>query len=660
MSTRKRLWAWGVFVVLLFLAAPAAPSAEASAAQPNPPAPRRGTTIFMPAVGRNHVVSSGSSGELRFYGYSDASVLMPAAFDVQFLATQKPLMCQPPAVLPTDLTIEQAVQNLWRRLEQKVGAAALAQFRVDPRYDTVVEAQSFAIGSMLYRQMDGAIAGYLRAYEQAPNDPLLLVNAAGALSTAGLPNEALAFLNRADQLRSQTGARLGAPLGIPGEELAVNNRGAALLGQGRWAQAEAVLRPLAISGSQLAEARTNLSLALLCQNKDQEAARWYRLGERRRLYDALIPSTPPEVEGTRLPPQYTFDRTYGKMPTIPRVAVAFSPAQAVGMLGYYDAMFQRHSQRTNDRSALIEANSQLRSARPVPAPVTLKRFASVYVTAMRVENEPDIAPFGAEADRLQEELGNMRNDVGDELAVASDTLYGEAFKAECRTILRRYWSRWVPKFHQFETAMRNWMELKYIAATATAAHLADELNHEYVSLQIEQVLDNDLDRLATEAQTNNGWGATWWPVCDAPEPPPTADAEDPETPRSLRCPSTWANGKFQVTILEVMQVKGNCEQIEVELAAGGTSFTTPFISLTTDLKNRNYTLYAGVKLRTPTPIGEMSAGEGVYIRGDNQGITDVGAKTQIGGQIGYGPFSYGIDDGIEIGVADAYAYLTTP
>ncbi len=652
----KTLWTL-LTVALICLALPAQ-VVQAGAAQPEGPAPALQSRLYFPGVGRNFI--SSSVGQMRLYGYSDASVLMPASFDAQFLATQKSLMCQPPAVTPLDLTIEQAVQNLWARLEQKVGAPALAEFRADPRYDTVPEAQTFAAGSMLYRQMDGAIAGYLRAYEQAPNNALLLINAAGALITAGLPNEALAFLNRADAIRSQPGVTLGAPMGIPGAELAINNRGAALLGQGRWAQAEAVLRPLAASGSELAEARTNLSVALLCQNKDQEAARWYRLGERRRLYDALIPLTPPEVEGTRLPPQYTFDRSYGKMPNIPRVAVAASPQQAEGMVGYYQALFDRHIQRTDDRTALIEANSQLRSARPVPLPVSLKRFASVHVTAMRAENEPDIAPFGEEAQQLQEELADLRNEVGDRIAEASDTLHGEAFKAACRSALQSYWSAWVPTFRQFETAMRTWMELKYVAGTATASHLADELNHEYVSLQIEQIMDNDLDRIATEANTNNGWGATWWPVCDAPEPPPFTPVEDPQTPRSVRCPATWANGKFQITFLEVLQVKGNCEQIETELAAGGSSFTTPFVAFTTDLKNRNYTLYTGVKIRTPTPIGEMSVGEGVYIRGNQHGISDVGAKTQIGGQAGFGPFTYGIEDGIEIGIAGAFEYVTTP
>lgn len=76
----------------------------------------------------------------------------------------------------------------------------------------------------------------------------------------------------------------------------------ALMVLGRWTEAETVLRPIVAAESELAEARSNLSIALLCQDEDEEAGYMYRLAARRNLYDlAAIEET-----GGRLPLEQFF------------------------------------------------------------------------------------------------------------------------------------------------------------------------------------------------------------------------------------------------------------------------------------------------------------------------------------------------------------------
>ena len=94
-----------------------------------------------------------------------------------------------------------------------------------------------------------------------------LVNAAALLSSSGLPNEAIAFLDAAEA----SGRTYGAPMGVDGEQIALNNRAHAFLMRGQWAEAAAILEGVVAAEPPLAETRMNLSHALLCQGDTPSA-----------------------------------------------------------------------------------------------------------------------------------------------------------------------------------------------------------------------------------------------------------------------------------------------------------------------------------------------------------------------------------------------------
>jgi tetratricopeptide (TPR) repeat protein len=120
----------------------------------------------------------------------------------------------------------------------------------------------------------GALAALLAAHQNDPNNPMHLVNAAGAAALLGMPNEALALLDAADGL----GGDFGSPMGLSGKAMALNNRGFALLQTGQWSAGQAVLTDALAQEPLLAEARTNLSTSFLCQGDISNAAKHIRAG----------------------------------------------------------------------------------------------------------------------------------------------------------------------------------------------------------------------------------------------------------------------------------------------------------------------------------------------------------------------------------------------
>jgi tetratricopeptide (TPR) repeat protein len=128
---------------------------------------------------------------------------------------------------------------------------------------TVEGAQVAAAGLAAGGSNQGALAALLIAQTQAPTDGSLLVSAAVPLVQLGHAREALAFLDRAQQL-----GHLGPNLfGLNAKAIAQNNRGFALIALGRPHDAELALRKAVALEPELTEADQNLAVALMCEGK---------------------------------------------------------------------------------------------------------------------------------------------------------------------------------------------------------------------------------------------------------------------------------------------------------------------------------------------------------------------------------------------------------
>jgi tetratricopeptide (TPR) repeat protein len=628
---------------------------HAATARSNDGSGEPAATIYIPVAQNNWRPDSGDGSEGRIYAYSDAAVVQPDFATLPILQSQKPLLCQARDNV-TPLTLAQALQNGWNYLAQQVGTGNLDTFRAAEEVATPEGAQAFAMAAMADRRPDGALAGMLRAHELNSQSPIILINAAGMFATLDMPNEALALLDAAAALPEP--AQPETPIGIPSSELATNTRGYAMLALGQWAQAETVLRPLVEAGTELSEARMNLSQALLCQDKDDEAVRFYRLGARRMTWDVVEHGE--EIEGIRPPVELTLNRTAGKVFTLPPLGVMNTPEQAEAVWEHTNNLIDQSIARGDELNALIEANTDQRHARPLPGPLTMARFNNITITALRAMYEPDIEAL-YEATAAQEDVLNELNDEhGQEwLDLADDFTDWNEYVAACRDMVRGHLPQWLAEYSEFENLLEEYTLAKYAAMTGAAANLSDFLNHEYVSLSIENEMETDV---AWRLHVLNGYAATtWahWNYCEGVAQSAPEEPSEPTFERADRCPASLTRNKMGITILGMVQLRANCEVFEAEVA--GPGLITIFGQVTVDMRNKTSTFFAGGKIQSPPGMVRLGANEGLYISVGENGISDVGLKVSTSVDVGPDQFYGSIDGpGFEFGVAPAMEYLMTP
>jgi len=615
-------------------------------------------TVYLPMAGNmaGNITQPGTGPGTggRIYAYSDAAIVLPNDLLLPMLQTQKAQICQVRAAA-NPINLQQALQNGWAYLTQQVGSANLAMFRDAAEVATPEGAQAFAFAAMIDRRPDGALAAMLHAHELEPQSPLILINAAGMFATLDMPNEAIALLDAAAALPEPVAAET--PMGIPAAHLAANTRAYALLLQGRWQQAEAILDPLVQSGTDLSEARLNLSQAHLCQDENEDAVGMYRLGARRLKWDATDGD---EIEGIRLPVDRTLDRSAGKQFTLPPLGTFQKPEQAESVYNFLVGLEQRSIERGGELLDLIDANSDARDRRPRPGPLTTARFYNISITAMRAMYEPDIdALYQAAADKHTRLMELADDQEAELLDLADDYDDWNAYADACRSHIRRYVPQWMSEYAEFEANLAAYTTAKYAAMTGAAANLADELNLEYVMLNIESEMENDVswhrEPLLSYAE---GIFAEWSLCQGVPEPIQSEGSQaqyDPADP----CPDALTRGKIGINILGMVQISANCEEFQAEIS--GPGLITVFGQVTVNMRHKTTTFFAGGKIQSPPGMGRLSVNEGFYVSVGEKGVNDVGMRVSSSLGVGSGQFVGSIDGpGMEFGVAAAVEYLTTP
>ena len=434
-------------------------------------------TFFLPIVLRPGGEEP-AEGEFVFHALSDANIVIPAGPGLEaFLATQKIFLCQLNDPIATNpLTYAQAKDNVWMYLNERVGENNLATFRALPEAATAETAQAFAVAAIADRP-DGALTSLMVAAEKAPAELMILVSTAGLLNLLEMPNEALAFLNQAAAMPGE----MASPLGISGIQIAANNRGHALMLLGRWAEAEDVLRVVVEAEPQLSEARTNLSIALLCQNKDEEAGYFYRLGARRHLYDAVKDG--PEIGG-HLPTDMIYDRSAGETLALPGIPLAPTAEQTGSLIQVYDQMstyhLDRYGQYASERDAAMD---EIIARQPTLPFLTNFRYANVIGAINAARQEPyivELAETWAEADEALVILDNEQAIELDELfnsGLSPDHLY-----PACRSMLMSHWGSRKLALQAYEDTRREYAAALYYEQTGLAANLVDPLHHKAASL----------------------------------------------------------------------------------------------------------------------------------------------------------------------------------
>jgi hypothetical protein len=604
-------------------------------------------TIFLPIILKDGSLG-GSDDEFILTALSDANIVAPmgAGMDV-FLQAQKILVCdmfQPVVTHP--VTYAQAQTNIWNYLNAQVGAANIATFRTLPEAATADTAQAFAVAAIADRRPDGALTSLMVAAEKAPNNPMILISTAGVLNNMDMPNEALALLDRAQTLPGE----LASPLNISGEQMAANNRGHALMVLGRWAEAETVLRPIVEAESELAEARTNLSIALLCQDKNDEAGHAYRLGARRNLYDLV-------ETGGHLPLDRIYDRSAGQTLSLPGIPIAPTAEQTESMAVRYSEMMSSHMTRYTQMTHQIDTlTDEIRQRQPSLPLLTSLRYANVIGAITTVNQEPYIQQLGeavteaeAAVDELYAEHFTELNDLFEE-GLPAEELY-----PACQQLLMGQWGSKKLALLAYDDSRRDHAAALYYEQTGLAANLADPLHHEVASLMAKQNAVAAFGDIVGSYSVANTETAALWLTCEGPPLDGGTEGEDPTFDEAEKCPPLVRGVKLGVKIAG-LTINVNCEIIEMEASASAAMGL--FGQVTVDFRQDTMTAFVGAKAKVGIGPVELSAKEGIYVRANRGGLTDVGMKVSTTGSITNGRIAGKIDGpGFEFSVVSAMGYI---
>lgn len=680
------------------------------------------------------LASTGQAGS--WMSLSDQTILGPEVKmreQVQALTAQacKPAVRDPTTpglapVLPGGLNIDEAIRTLEKTLgalqpgdaaregleralkmlrEQKAGGVKVLPLPVRREagamsFEAALKAAQALVGSagrnapaatsndvaaaLSARSTRAVVALLLARQNAAPNDSMTLVNLAGALSLAGLAREAIAVLDRADEL----GGVPPSPGGVPGRAIALSNRGHAFLGLGRWAEAQRPLREALALAPEFSEARMNLSKALLCAGDVAGATRELRVALRRTVApegsDLVVTEDTPGTHGDALKPREQastrraardlFDLSRGASFTLPQLKLPADRQQAAVLKKQYEALEREGRAITEGllgRSTALNVSTLLDPGE--------QRWYRLVLNAIDTSNfEPEVWPAYQAAYRAHDDLHKA-------FPLAARTRR-EAIEAVKGSTCATRKSGFDAADRAFRDTMRPWLKAheqamtQYVAAnvqlqSALAANLPDPQVRAAVRAGIEARGKSMFygPVVGAAIMFSDAWTVDL--TCDAPLPDVILDLGALPELSADPCGGALSSAKLKSKVPSAA-LKGaglglswslSCKKLDIELSTSsllGTDWLGGFASASLDW-NGNATLFTGVKaeLKLPKTVpatGSVGAKEGLYVKFGPDGIQDAGMRVELKAALGAGPDAgTGLWEGKieqEFGLAAAAAY----
>jgi hypothetical protein len=595
--------------------------------------PARGTFNFT-----HTLVQGDPCGEVTYLrAFSDSRVIDPSAI-TPLLPLLAPVLCR--TVPASPMTLGQAMSSIQTQLNQIGGAGALQSYLAGNTGATPESLTALAASQVVNQRGPAALASLLAAHQNEPSNPAHLVNAAGAAALIGMPNEALALLDAADA----TGGDFGAPMGIDGHAVALNNRGFALLQTGQFAAAQSVLNTATAAEPYLAEGRMNLAIAQLCQGQDASAT-----------YLSALHRSP----GT-LTLDKTFDLSQGVAPQLTALQYPGSAellhSFADGWTTLEQGVAAAGIAAENQRQSVRQQWRQRDSADP-PLLLTSVRFADIDGDGDKLgtpvfdsSSPPGLSDLYTRyttaenaVNALYNDVVNQFNDWSTRYTAASNQCFAQRIDlSQCepfqtvllqgRTTVREELAVFLQRQGTTEQAFRVFADPWYRDLTGLAANLEDPLYHQDRSLRARADLllaYNGMVAQGNAIQTELG---VWWGLAQSPESPGLVSIPTPDEMDSQGCPDILKAATLQLPLGPGLDASINCEQVMLSLSSPGVG---PFANGTITYKG-NWTVIAGVSASASViPPLKAKASVGAYLSGNLNRITDLGIKTSA--SFGAGP-----------------------
>ncbi len=582
----------------------------------------------------------------QIFAVSDGRSLKSEQGYANELADRKARLCVSPGLGSEPVSLDQARKTIRSTIEASVGRTPYDMFLANPLANDATRLARVGAASLIPNGQGepnpaGGVVALLRAHELEPDNPNHLINAAGTVAMLGMPREALALLDAADALPRKPDTVMG----ISGTAVAQNNRGHVLLTLGRWADAETVLREAIANEPLLSEAKQNLAVALLCQNKQDEAAHYLYGGMRRSIQwdsDDIVtdpPDTPAEERRTRQPASKEYDLSQGKTLTIPVIRYPENPSQ----YSSFYAQYGQYIQRANDR---ITSNAQrlgeLGLKQPPENDLTSKRLQNLWAAMNTARYETTLHPLYEAMNAGWVETARVEGDVEGRVSKIINAGLDEVNKAKCRAEIESSHPQWVAAQKRYDQATAAYVAPWYKHVTGIAANLGDPVRNEIAQTSLENDAEAMLANVVGQAALYTGLG-TIYKLCGA-APAAGKESTDPKLEKSGRCPEGLRGAKAKFGVGDLLEIAFNCEEIEFTVAP--EALVGPFLKI--GLKNDGtVTGFAGAQAGAGT-VGQ----EGFYITGNLKtgALTDGGFKVAV--EYNAGPITV---DGFEYNLSVATA-----
>jgi tetratricopeptide (TPR) repeat protein len=507
----------------------------------------------------------------------------------------------------------------------------------------------------------GSLKTLLRAHELEPTQARHLVNAAAMAATLGKPAEALALLDRAERLEpSRT-----APFGLSQRAVALNTRGFALLGLGRFAEARAALETAVGLEPLLAEAKVNLAAARICGGQTTGNQRILRAGQNRKTTFDENPEGGDPIKGRS--PSEVLDLRAGKGAKLPHLELPATFSQAFAMQGYYAGILAKRQPRQAARQERMRQMGQ----RPAPptTDASVKRASAVIQMVWKAHEDPTVGAAYERWRAADQRLagGNYSMRLGEaahrwsQAAMAActgrpdyDACHERVYWEKCQPESASLHTGWLADVTAVQQSADAYVDAFHRHATALLANLADEATHEVMADELEQQLDMVFFPLVQQAY---GWGAQAR-VCKEPVPANADGVPDMGLAGAEKCPPwlravrirwKWTGGRQDSakTPPWEAEIEVNCERVKIELAGAVAglmdyAWLGAFAQLEYSPHTGKTTVFAGPKGGVKVPATQFggSAKDGIYVTFDAEGdVDDVGLRFTADGGWSTNPVS---------------------
>jgi tetratricopeptide (TPR) repeat protein len=518
-----------------------------------------------------------------------------------------------------------------RAIEGKAGRAAVAAVN-SSRDIHPADAELDAAAAQLHNNPVGALAALLAAYGKNAGNATVVRDVGSALAQLGQPMDAIAVFNRADKLTSP----VQHPMGISESATELNDRGFALLEQRQWGAAAGYLTRAAALAPKLSEAKLNLAVALMCQNKIPQAVRALAAGARRDTFPRYD-----VVGGAQIvPPNQIIDVSYGKAGAWP----GYIYPETFGDIMRDGKSFTQFYNDESNAFFAVDNQANVLFGRGY-AGLTGASFTRVLNLAFAAD---DSVAGGWAADEVRASAAQQK---ATDFWKTVMTLNGTASVEEgalvnggagCGVNLP-IWEQWLTQqtevFHADTVAWNNALKVEWSAqskwVSGVLANIANPDLNKAWSLYYDAQKHFNLAPVMQivgfweeEAQLLSMYVAGTCGITEGTGQKPPADPRLP----FADCPSALKRASFKISF-EVFDITVDCEKISVSTQAPALS---PFLRVSL-ARTGDVTLFVGAKAGASLGPSAGKVEAGVYVTIHGATFTDAGVTASAKAVLTAGP-----------------------